>query len=321
MKDHYVSQTYLDAFTDQDGHLYPYYKGKQVILGKPKPVSAVCFEIDGDANKYFEDPRILDAYLPQFEQPWKRNVQALREASLEPMAKYQVAGYLAFLRVCTPTAKRLGQNKIRAVVQPTAQEVVEESLRLNPPNDPETRRIIEKVVRERKLVVQIDREFPHALGIGVLHDLTSGLFHGNWLVMFNRSPRPFVTSDNPAVPYHHQPDHTIAQIYVPIAPDIALLIAADASWQAQSIPSTDRRQSADDRFAVPKAEYVERFNDLIIRAAEERVLHGAPDPELESRVKENSDWRMEVVVDHIPDGQGTVTVTRELPQRRGLTSR
>ena len=114
MKDHYVAQTYLEAFTNSEGMLSPYYKAKSVVLGKPKSLKAVCFEIDSDTNKYFSDPRIIDKYLPKFENPWKQNVQALRDRFLDGMVKYQISGYVAFLRSCTPTAKRLGQDRIRA---------------------------------------------------------------------------------------------------------------------------------------------------------------------------------------------------------------
>ena len=78
MKDHYVSQTYLRGFTNADGYLIPYYKSEYSVLGVPKLPKTVCYEIDGDSNKYFDNPRILDSYLPVFENPWKNNINALR---------------------------------------------------------------------------------------------------------------------------------------------------------------------------------------------------------------------------------------------------
>ena len=98
MDDHYVSQTYLSGFTNSAGYLIPYYKSGQVVLGKPKLPKSVCYEIDGDSNEYFDDPRILDRYLPQFENSWNLNVQRLREHVLDDITKYQIAGYIAFLR-------------------------------------------------------------------------------------------------------------------------------------------------------------------------------------------------------------------------------
>lgn len=77
--DHYVSQTYLNAFTDQDGLLVPYYKNGRVIIGKPKSTKSVCHEKDGDANSYFNDPRIVDDYLRMFENEWAKHVQELNK--------------------------------------------------------------------------------------------------------------------------------------------------------------------------------------------------------------------------------------------------
>ena len=52
MDDHYVAQTYLESFVDYDGFIVPYYKRMRIIVGNRKSPKAVCFEVDGDTNKY-----------------------------------------------------------------------------------------------------------------------------------------------------------------------------------------------------------------------------------------------------------------------------
>ena len=208
MKDHYVAKTYLEAFTNSNGMLVPYYKGKSVILGKPKPPKAVCFEADGDTNRYFNDPRIIDKYLPQFENPWKQNVKALRERYLYGMVKYRISDYLAFLRSCTPAAKRLGQEMIQAAIQPTIQSVLEHQFKVHPPTDKEAREIIEMLIEKRQISTEINRQFPHAVGISQLQSIAARFLSGIWFVMINDSDHPFITSDNPAVAYYHSEDVT-----------------------------------------------------------------------------------------------------------------
>jgi hypothetical protein len=70
----YVAQTYLRSFTDGKGFLTPYFKNGHVIIGKKKTPRQVCYETDGDSNQYFDNPRILDEYLPHIENPWADNV-------------------------------------------------------------------------------------------------------------------------------------------------------------------------------------------------------------------------------------------------------
>jgi len=319
VKDHYVAQTYLESFTSSKGMLVPYYKTKNVIIGKPKSPKAVCFEIDGDTNKYFNDPRILDKYLPQFENSWKQNVEALREHYLDGMVKYQISGYVAFLRSCTPAAKRLGQERIRAAIQPTVQSVLEQQFKFHPPTGKEARQIVKMLIEQKQITTEIDRQFPHALGISQLLSIAARFLNGSWLIMINESDRPFISSDNPAVAYYHSKDVTVAQVYIPIAPDIALLIAGDSDAKSIDAGVIRNPVSSKDCFAVPKLHYIDKFNELIIRAAEERVLHHSVDNELERKVRENAEWYMKIVVDNIAVERGTYVVTRELTRRRGRT--
>jgi len=300
MDDHYVSQTYLGSFTNSEGYLIPYYKSANAVLGNPKPPKSVCYEVDGDSNKYFDDPRILDSYLPQFENPWTWNVERLREHVLDDIMKYQIAGYIAFLRTCTPTAKRIGQTMIKATVQPTFEETTQRHFRDHPSEDEETKSIIGKAIEQKNIDVEIDRQFPHAMGISSLIKLTERYFYCKWLVLLNNLEVPFLTSDNPAVTYYHTNDHSRGRIYVPVAPDVAILINADLG---------------EDRFAEPKAKYVEVFDDLIIKAAEKRVFSNSAESWIEAKVREFMDWRMEAVVDELPHLGGRIIVTRQLVRK------
>lgn len=112
-KDHYVSQTYLRAFTNEDSLLVPYYKTGYDLIGKPKSTVSVCHEKDGDTNSYFSDPRIVDEYLRLFENNWANHIDALANMKGDKDTKYGIAGYISFLRTCNPTAKRMGQIEIQ----------------------------------------------------------------------------------------------------------------------------------------------------------------------------------------------------------------
>jgi len=312
MKDHYVSQAYLGSFTNADGYLIPYYKSEYSIIGTPKLPKTVCYEIDGDSNKYLNDPRILDSYLPPFENPWKHNIDALRNHVIDDVIKYQIAGYIAFLRASTPTAKRIGQAMTKAVVQPEVEKVSKRHFKDHPPEDEETRKIIGHLIEQNKLGVEIDKQFPHAFGISSLIKSSARYFYGKWLILINGSDTPFVTSDNPAVPYYYTNDHSRADIYVPVAPDIAILIHAEIGDRPIEFPIRQGTSLGLETFAAPKQKYIEVFNDLIIKAAEKRVFLNSVEPWVAEKVREFISWRLEVVVDELPYQGGTLIVTRQL---------
>lgn len=321
MKDHYVAQTYLEAFTNSKGLLIPYYKRRNIVIGKAKSPKAVCYEINGDANKYFNDIRILDKYLPQFENFWKKNVEHLRQYYLDDIIKYQISGYLAFLRVCTPAAKRLGQERIQAAMQPTVQSFVEHQFSVNPPLDKETKEIVESLIKEKQITTKIDRQFPHALGISQLQSISACFLNSVWLIMINNKSHPFITSDNPAVTYYHGRDASMSHIYVPLAPDIALLITNGINAKSISSGNANSSASSEDRFAVPKDAFIKTFNELIIQTAENSVFHSEADRSLEQKIKKNANWCMTISVDKIPTEKGIFIITRELPrEERGNIS-
>jgi hypothetical protein len=153
------------------------------------------------------------------------------------------------------------------------------------------------------------------LGIDALEKTTARLFYGAWLVLINESDRPFVTSDNPAVAYYASNEHSRASIYVPIAPDIAILIDANFNGKPVVFPLKRESSSPLDRFAVLKTKYIEIFNDLIIKAAEQMVFSGNEEACLECKVKKFKDWRMETVVDNLAEEKGTTIVTRQLVRK------
>lgn len=316
MKDHYVSKTYLNSFTNTEGYLIPYYKKDHTIIGKPKRPKTVCYEVDGDSNKYLNDPRIIDSYLPQFENHWMQNVQYLRNRFIDEIIKYQISGYIAFLRGCNPTFKRIGQSMFEAVIQPTADNVIERCFHEIPPEEEETRARIRKLIDNKSIHLKVDREFPHAFSISSLIQSTSNIFYGLWLILLNDSDIPFVTSDNPAVPYYPTRNHSRASIYVPISPEIAILIDADMNNRTVKYPLKKGISSKTDSFAVPKEEYIEKFNELIVKAAEERVFSNNQYTWLEESVEKFKDWRLECVVDEIPQDNGTLVITRQLVRKK-----
>ena len=196
--DHYVAQTYLKNFTDEAGCLTPYYKNAHVIIGKQKSPKQVCFETDGDSNSYFDNPRVLDEYLPHIENPWAENIAKLASGDVDADCKYEIGAYIAFLRSCTPTAKRLGAKAISANMQPLVDKTLAEHFHELGETTDEVRSSIQKAINESEIRAVVDEEYVHAISIQHLIHSAYKFYCSHWLVLVNETGIPFITSDSPA---------------------------------------------------------------------------------------------------------------------------
>jgi hypothetical protein len=312
-KDHYVSQTYLRLFIGPNGDLVPYYKNARIIVGKPKSPKSICFETEGDTNTYFEDPRILDRFLPAFENPWENNIAKLERRILDANTKYELAGYIAFLRSCTPTAKRFNQQSIAGDIEPLFYKIGLSTLDNADYLSDDDKLTLRNAIQKKEIEIKIDREFAHAQGIRALEGMINTYYCSCWLVLINRTDISFITSDNPAILYYQNMQQQIAQTYVPLKPSIALLITPDLDMARAGLEDVKRYSNSEDRFGIIKKSYVEKFNEEVVKSAERIVLHQRKEDWLEQLVRKYNKWRVEAIVSHIPIGRGIMTITRQQP--------
>lgn len=308
-QDHYVSQTYLERFTNKRGQLVPYYKCGHVSVGKPKSPKSICHETNGDANTYFDDPRVLDSYLAPAEKNWATNVQALCNMRVDADIKYQLSAYIAYLRACNPVAKRMEQDMLAETIQPLAEKVMSENID-DPTLEPELQVKFMQELQQGNIRCVVDREYAHARGISSLIEVANRLYCSGWLKLFNETGIPFITSDNPAVLYYPATDAG-ASVFVPVSPTNAILISPDDSIERPTDENVQCYQNSLDRYASIKKEYVEHFNQLIVKSAERIVLHATVERWLEEVVVKYRSWRMENVTSKIPCENGILLVHRQ----------
>ena len=309
-QDHYVSQTYLERFANERGQLVPYYKSCHVTVGKPKSPKSICHETDGDANTYFDDPRVLDNYLAPVEKNWSTNVQALCDMRVDADIKYQLSAYISYLRACNPVAKRMGQDMLAETIQPIADKVMRENIN-DPTLGPELQAKLMQELHLGNIRCVVDREYAHARGISSLIGVANRLYCSGWLKLFNETDIPFITSDNPAVLYYRNTTDTEASVFVPVSPTNAILISPDYSIERPTNEDVQSYQSSFDRYASIKKEYVRHFNQLIVKSAERIILHATVERWLEEDVVKYRSWRMENVTSKIPYENGVLLVHRQ----------
>lgn len=321
-RDHYVAQAYLRQFASENGDLFPYYKKGHVVIGKSKKTKSICFEASGDTNQYFQNPRILDQYLATFENLWPNNVDKLEKHYLDGNTKYEIAGYIAFLRACNPTAKRLGQKALSGALEPLAYNIMSSKLEEYEGLSSETKTLISNAINEKKITLDIDREYAHAYGIKSLIDTLHRFYCSPWLVLKNNTNIPFITSDNPATLYYKDNNPQFANIYVPIKPSLAILISPDISIQRPNHDDVVKYTNEQDRFATIKQSYVKLFNKLVVKSAEKLVLHKTSEGWIEQLVLKYKNWRMETVVDHLPTDNGIIIISRQRQiEKKSITNK
>ncbi len=290
--DHYVAQTYLRAFVDDENFLTPYYKNGHVVIGKKKSPKQVCYEADGDANLYFDNPRILDEYLRHIENPWTNNVAMLASGDIDADCKYEIGAYIVFLRSCTPTAKRLGAKAISACMQPVEDKVhAAHSHELGDTTD-EVRSKIKKPIREQSIHAVVDEEYAHSIAIQNLTKMTYAYYCSHWLVLVNETGIPFITSDNPASLYYTEKNPQFANVFIPLSPTLAMLIKPDLNFNRPTIDDVKNYTHPGDDYAHPKKRFVKILNVLTVKSAENIVLHSKEEEWVESLVSKYKDWRV-----------------------------
>ena len=224
--------------------------------------------------------------------------------------KYELAGYIAFLRACSPTAKRLGQQMLAGAVEPIAYGVGLSNLDKADYLSKELKRTLREAYQEREIKIKIDRDFAHAQGISILFKTLHRCYCSHWLVLVNETNTPFITSDSPAILYREDIHQQWAQKYIPLKPSLALLIAPDFAIERPGIEDVRRYKNDKDAFGVVKQSYVRKFNEAIVKNAERIVLHQKKADWVEQLVCQFRMWRTEAIVSHLPTDKGTWVITR-----------
>lgn len=290
--DHYVAQTYLRAFVDDEGFLTPYYKNGHVVIGKKKSPKQVCYEADGDANLYFDNPRILDEYLRHIENPWTNNVAMLASGNVDADCKYEIGAYIAFLRSCTPTAKRLGAKGMSAIMQPLVDKTCAAHFHELGDTTDKVRFKIKKLIRKQSIHAVVDEEYVHAIAIQNLIKVTYRYYCSHWMVLVNETGIPFIASDNPASLYYTEKNSRFATIFTPLSPTLAMLIRPDLNFYRPTIDDVKNYTHPYDGYMHPKESFVKMLNEIAVKCAENIVLHSKEEEWVESLVSKYKDWRV-----------------------------
>ncbi len=308
--DHYVAQAYLKNFTADNGLLIPYYKRGQAIVGKAKSPKSVCYRPEGNTNSYFSDPRVLEDYLIPLENRWNENLEKLETGQCDPTCRVEIASYLAFLRTCTPTAIRQSVGNLKGILSSTAKVLASQGLLHSDKFSKEFNDFMVAKLMNDECEFQVQEEYAHARNIEILDRLPITLCNADWKVLLTKGNN-FLTSDNPFCLYHPGKDPMVAWCYIPLRPDMALLlrpkienaeIIREKKFENLSFGNIEYGR------VRPKFQFL--FNQDLVRHAEEKVFFPERADWVERIVRENKDWKAISQVDVLPCDDGLLNIVR-----------
>jgi hypothetical protein len=301
-KDHYVAQTYLRGFgLVEKPDLVSVVRKSNLSRQDAISVKSICYEIDWSSNEYFtENPRAVEDFLKLFEPKWADCVRSVYADTYNATTKYLMAGYLAYLRACTPTAVRLGAGGLSDIIQ-HLYDTLEEKELSNP--DTKYREVIETIREHGGTKVLIKEAFPKAMGINALIGAQKVFATSPWIVFKNETPVQFLTSDNPVCLQYWNASR--CDLYCPLTPLLAIVIH----------PLRDTEPREGDSLGSLKPEGVEMLNRLMVQSAEDKVIFNEH-LGVEDLVKKYQDWRVELQTLNIPVERGNLMIHQERPVKR-----
>lgn len=297
-KDHFVARTYLKNFSlPQKPGLVNLIRKSNLQRLNDVHVGDICHKKDWSTNEYFVgQERIVEQYLAFYEPNWPTCVDVLRSSGFDFKTKANMAGYIAYLIACTPTAARIAHISTEESAQ-LAYDIIERRLRQEV--SPELREKIDRFEKEHgrpKMLVKDD--FPKAIGIQGLLKYQKLLLSSRWVILRNETTVPYLTSDNP-VCRKYENARGECDLYCPITPEIAILI------------ETSKEEPTDhDGLALISEQGVQMFNELMVKSAEDMVIFGENE-KVDALVQKFQDWQVGVMILKIPEGNGITLITQQ----------
>jgi len=297
--DHYVSQGHLRRFYSPVLGNRMYAIRKADLKAFTPDSQAVCRIMDGSTNAFLREDRVVEDFLKTIEPKYNFAVDKLIKGEIDKECIYTIAGFVAFVIVCSPAGMRINSELPKVAVENSA-ALLQAHGRL-PPLPAELVGV--------SLKAEIDPKYSQAVGIASIMQTTATFGNFQWEILHNDShDSPFFTSDFPAA-IERTDDPRILNRIVPLAPSLALRIRPD--------PTLDTRR-ADFSFAnfgyrscnLGHEELV-MLNRLIVQCAEETVFYRDDHQWVRPFISKNRHYRIEAHTSRAPTPTGTILISTQ----------
>lgn len=306
--DHFVPQVHLRQFTSPalGGRLNAVRK-TDLRFFQPRPRD-VCRIEDGSSNAYIAQDRAIEEFLKAIEPRYTQSVAELASDRITTDSIYVLAGFVAYVMLCSPAMMRIGAAMPRNVVKAEAR-LLDAAGKMPPPPEALGGKSLSDLIDSGKVKIEIDPKYAQALGIAAVTATTR--MYGNclWDIVINEHEgSPFVTSDYP-VAIEQADDPRVLNRVVPLSPNLAIRICPDISLTQKDCDDTFSCFRY--RFGHASRKHVQYLNDLFVKCAETTVFYRDNQEWIPGFVKRRRYFRIEPVIDEIRYDSGEAIIFRQ----------
>ena len=295
-QDHFVAQTYLRKFGDPNrGYLMHGYR-KVPPKDFPCRPRDVCREWDGDLNPAFitNRPELRGDFRALCEPHWGSALDSLLKGKLGREDKFIMAAMAATLMTCTPAWRRLSTEIYGKFTTGTAIASYELAIKAGatPPLEAEDIALL----RSGEIVLDVDPRFLEAKNTRALLIHAWLIYNQPWMVLYNGTDHPFVTSDNPLALLYPNPKGGVTR-FLPVTPTVCLEIPFVTDL-APIDPANfqfdlDRPPQGGISYAQMTPDQARRINRLLVQCAEDLVLTSQPSDGIRTLVAKYAQWGLD----------------------------
>jgi Protein of unknown function (DUF4238) len=290
--DHYVSQVHLrNWYSPQLGELLCACR-KVDFKHFPARSEDICRIEGGNTNPFLAEPRGIEEFIKAVERPYYQTLAKIRDDKIDDDAVYCVAGFIAYLRICSPAGMRINVRPVEEMVKSVGIALAKAG-RLPPPPASLGGKSAVDLLESGAVAPQVDPQYPQAIGVVNYGRTVTTIGNGNWEFLLNFHERdPYFTSDYPIA---IEPQSGMAPIVnvVPLAPDLAVRVVLDR-----------KRGDADTKFSNltyirrgQKRQAVLDVNRRLVRCAETLVFYRDNYEWVDRFIDKNRRYRIEPITE------------------------
>ncbi|HAW6249041.1 TPA: DUF4238 domain-containing protein [Legionella pneumophila] len=310
--DHYVAQTYLRHFICYKNHVFVYRKKTGTKRSKgPEKIKNICHKQGWDICQHLDNVYALREFLNVIEPAWNLFIKSIKDETLHEIETHESGElpvimkgvlYIAYLRLLSPRSIKMAQklregmaNQFLATQADKIEDLTSKQRQL---------------IKDGKIQVQFnDPVYFKGFAINQLDWLPQYIYSRNWDILINNTKTKFITSDNPIIFKNFylkngriiQVDNQFMPLYIPLTPDIGLVIKKEQGTQI------NYKESLEAEVNALNEEMVKFATDLVISS------HNKEDPCINTWMDKYKDTSPDVVFNEINFGQEKIITMQQKP--------
>ena len=269
---------------------------------------SVCRIEAGSTNAYLTNDRVIEEFLKGVEPKYNAAARKLAQGQIDPEVIYVIAGFVAYILSCSPTAMRLHTASMKAILETSARALDAAGAFPEVPEALGSKSLTE-LLGGGAVQLKVDSKYPQAVGISNILKMILTLGNSAWEVLENPfTDSPFFTSDYPDA-IEDSGDPRVINHIVPLTPFVAIRICPDISLRRDQLDFTfDRHRFRQRQLARDELLAVNR---LLVQCAEDLVLYRDDHPWVKPFVAKYSAYNVETVTQELSTPGETLVIAQQ----------